>query len=387
MNKKIQYIILNVFRSVIKFSCFLGIFHTVNTLFKQFTEKFNEENRVGWSLIIMIFVMFSVSWCFYHFNKRAQKHFIESFGSSQNPQKKNSPFLVLRSLDFYSDAAFCCFLSFISPFIFQYVDMEKIFFENIKLHPSVQKICIGIFISTMFLFVQWFTIFDIRKKWFRYKEISSKNEILMIAAYLCFITAVYTVGFYIAMAYVPGISAYIFLFKQLFWEILIVLATIFLLINFNRIRKRKKFISSLKKITATSNYQLSDIKKPYLSVFKQTPDHSFTVTAHQKTYHCKLISGKRKGIPIIFSDQGFLLYRRIIRIGKSELFSIYSKYNYSFQSDMKKCLIITCIPAQCYFKDATGHMYPIDTGEKIGEYTVYSSQGFLGALDRDCLDS
>ena len=47
MNKKIQYIILNLFRSIIKFSCFLGIFHTVNTLFKQFTEKFNEENRDG----------------------------------------------------------------------------------------------------------------------------------------------------------------------------------------------------------------------------------------------------------------------------------------------------------------------------------------------------
>ena len=231
-----------MFRSVIKFSCFLGIFHTVNTLFKQFTEKFNEENRDGWSLVIMLFVMFSVSWCFYHFNKRAQKRFIESFDSPQNPQKKNSPFLVLRSLDFYSDAAFCCFLSFISPFVFQYADIEKLFFENVKLQPSIQKICIGIFISTMFLLVQWFTIFDIRKKWMRDKEISSKNEILMIAAYLCFITVMYTVGFYIVMAYVPGLSAYIFLFKQLFWEILIVLVTIFLLINFNRILKRKKFI-------------------------------------------------------------------------------------------------------------------------------------------------
>ena len=387
MNKKIQYIILNLFRSIIKFSCFLGIFHTVNTLFKQFTEKFNEENRNGWSLVIMLFVMFSVSWCFYHFNRRAKRRFIESFGSSQNPHKKNSPFLVIRSLDFYSDATFCCLLSFISPFVFQYADIEKLFFENVKLQPSIQKICIGIFISTMFLLVQWFTIFDIRKKWMRDKEISSKNEILMIAAYLCFITAVYTVGFYIAMAYVPGLSAYIFLFKQLFWEILIVLAIIFLLINFNRIHKRKKFISSLKKVALTSDYILSDIKKPYLSVFKQTEGASFTVTAHKKTYHCKLISGKRKGVPIIFSDQGFLLYRRIIRLGKSELFSIYSKYDYSFQSDMKKCLIITCVPAQCYFKDSNGHMRPIDTGEKIGEYTIYSSQGFLGALERDCLDS
>jgi len=98
-----------------------------------------------------------------------------------------------------------------------------------------------------------------------------------------------------------------------------------------------------------------------------------------------LISGKRKGVPIIFSDQGFLLYKRTIRLGKSELFSIYSKYHYSFESDAKKCLIITCIPAQCYYKDASGHIRKIDTGETIGEYTVYSAKGFLGALDRDCL--
>ena len=138
MNKKIQYIILNLFRSIIKFSCFLGIFHTVNTLFKQFTEKFNEENRDGWSLVIMLFVMFSVSWCFYHFNRRAKRRFIESFGSSQNPHKKNSPFLVIRSLDFYSDATFCCLLSFISPFVFQYADIEKLFL-NLDNNPYGQK--------------------------------------------------------------------------------------------------------------------------------------------------------------------------------------------------------------------------------------------------------
>ena len=66
--------------------------------------------------------------------------------------------------------------------------------------------------------------------------------------------------------------------------------------------------------------------------------------------------------------------------------TIYSKYNYSFQSNVKKCLILTCIPTQCYFKDSSGYMRKIDTGEKIGEYTIYSSQGFLGALDRNCLD-
>ena len=208
----------------------------------------------------------------------------------------------------------------------------------------------------------------------------------MIAVYLCFITVMYTVGFYIAMTYVPGLSVYAFLFKELFWGFLSVIGIIFLFLNAMRIQKRKKFISNLKRISAQSGYTLSKIEKPYVSIFKNTKGASFTVKAHQKTYQCKLISGKRKGVPIIFSNRGFLLFKRIIRMGKTELFSIYSKYDYSFESNTKKCLIITCIPANCYFKDENGRMRKIDTGEKIGEYTVFSASGFLGALERDCLD-
>lgn len=384
MNKKLMCI-LSILRSTVKFICFLCIFHTVNTLFMRFTEKFNEENRSGWSLAIMVFVIISISWVFYHYNKRAKRCFLETFFLSENPRRRNTPIRTLLSLDFISDAAVCCLLSLVSPFIVRYVDLEY-FFEHTSLHSSVQRLLIGIFISMAFFLTQWFTVFDVRKKWLHNREISSKNEIFPIVAYLCFITVMYTIGFYIAMAYVPGLSAYIFIFKELVWEILLSIVLIVLLIYFNRIQKRRKFISLLKKISAKENYELSTISKPYLSIFRKTEGVSFTIKAHNKTYQCKLISGKRKGVPIIFSDQGFLVFRRIIRIGKSELFSIYSKYEYSFQSTVKKCLIITCIPTRCYFKDANGYMRMIDTGEKIGEYTIYSPEGFLGALERDCLD-
>ncbi len=384
MDQQIKYIFLNISRAIIKFLSFFVIFHTVNTLFKRFTEKYNELNHPGWTLAIMLFVILSVEWVFYHYNNRAKKHFIESY--SENPRKKNTPLQALLSLDFGTDTLVCFTLSLISAFIFEYSDLDRLFFENANFNPIAKKLLLGIMIGLIFFFVHWFTVYDIRKKWKRNKDSSSKYEILIIAAYLCGITVMYTIGFYLAMSYVPGLSAYIFLFKELFWYIIIIITASFLLINFNRIQKRKNFISKLKKLAAESNYELSHIEKPYLSIFKKMPGISFTITAHQKSYQCKLISGKRKNVPIIFSDQGFLVFRRMIRIGKSELFSIYSKYDYSFESDLKKCLIITCIPANCYFKDSTGHMRKIDTGEKIGEYTVYSSAGFLGGLERDCLD-
>ncbi len=383
MTKQLKYIFLSAIRAIIKFFCFFVIFNTVNTLFLHFTEKFNAENRTGWSAAILIFSALSIAWVFYHYNNRAKRNFIKALEDSP---KKNTVINALFSSDCLTDTAVCLILSVFTAFVPGYGDMERLFFASTAFHPTAQKCFIGIFIGLIFFFIHWFTVYDIRKKWAKDKECFSKYEILRIFAYLVFITVMYTVGFYIAMSYLPGLPAYIFLLKELFLYIVIAIAISIGVVYFNRIRKRKKFIAGLKKLAENSVYTLSKIKNPYISVFKKTSGASFTVTVNQKSYDCKLISGKRKSVPIIFGSQGFLLYRHMVRLGKSELFSVYSKYGYAFESNTKKCLIITCIPANCYFKDENGRMRKIDTGEKIGEYTVFSASGFLGALERDCLD-
>ncbi len=376
MNKT-KYIWLSAIRAAVKFSCFFGIFTLINTLFKQVPA--------GWSLAIMLFVLVSVTWIFYHENNRAKRRFIES-DPSENPP---SPKSVLRSADLIIDTAVCFLLSLCSAFAVGYSDIQAFFFAKTSIPDILQALLIGMLIGVVCFFVNWFTVYDVRKKWKRDKKLSSKNEILKIAAYLCFITVLYTIGFYIAMAYAVGLYTYIFLIKNYFWQILTILAIIiaasFFLIFFRRLSKRKKFISKLKKASVKFGYTLSPIKRPYLSLFRKTEGESFTITAHGKSYSCKLISGKRKTSPMIFSDQGFLLFQHIFRLGKHELFSLYSRYPYAFESDTKKRIIITAIPAKCYFKDTSGHMREIDTGETIGDYTIFSGKGFLNSLERDCL--
>ena len=129
--KKTTYLFLNLCRAAVKFVCFLAVFTAVNTLFLRFTEQFNEESRVLWSVAIMIFVIVSVSWVFYHFNKRAQTHFLESRVSTGNRHKKNSPIHALRSVDFWSDSLVCCTLSFVSPFLFHDADIQRVLGEYI----------------------------------------------------------------------------------------------------------------------------------------------------------------------------------------------------------------------------------------------------------------
>ena len=324
MNKRVKYIFLSVIRATVKFFCFFAIFNIVNLLFKRFTEKFNEENISGWSLAIMLFVILSVTWAFYNYNKRAKKHFIESCNSPDNSGKIKPFVRVFISFDFLTDTVVCLILSCVSSFAFDYSDIQTLLFGNADLNYNIKKLLVGIFIGLIFLLVNWFTVYDIRKRWLHNKELSSKNEIIIIFAYLCLITVIYTIGFYIAMAYVPGLYTYVYIIRKYFWQIIsaliVIIAVSFLLINFKQFKKRKNFISKLKKVSVECGFELSDIKKPYLSVFKKTSGESFTVTAYGKDYKCKMISGKRKNISIIFSDKDFLLFKRTVHIGKKELF-------------------------------------------------------------------
>ena len=51
----------------------------------------------------------------------------------------------------------------------------------------------------------------------------------------------------------------------------------------------------------------------------------------------------------------------------------------------KKILIVVPIPRKFFVSTNQSSPRQADTGEKIGEYTIYNATGFLGALERDCL--
>ena len=158
MNKRARYIFLSVIRATVKFFCFFAIFNIVNLLFKRFTEKFNEENISGWSLAIMLFVILSVTWVFYNYNKRAKKHFIESCNSHDNSGKIKSFVRVLISSDFLTDTVVCLILSCVSSFAFDYSDLQTLLFGNADLNYNIKKLFVGIFIGLIFLLVNWFTV-------------------------------------------------------------------------------------------------------------------------------------------------------------------------------------------------------------------------------------
>ncbi len=148
---------------------------------------------------------------------------------------------------------------------------------------------------------------------------------------------------------------------------------------------RKKFIKRFKKVCKNGNFSVTDIKHPYLSVFKSTTDFDFTVTQNGVTYDCKLMSCLGRGATASFMEDGYLLRTRIIKFMRQELFRFESKTYYQFESKNKKILILCPIP-----KNVTvckgGRLHIIDVGDNVYGYKFFNGQGFINALERECID-
>ncbi len=102
-------------------------------------------------------------------------------------------------------------------------------------------------------------------------------------------------------------------------------------------------------------------------------------------YDCKLFAGVFPGDPIVFSDKGNGLKQHTFWIFKVDVFHIMTKFDFGYESDGKKILILLPIPRNFFVSVNESRPRPADVGERVGDYTIYNSTGFLGALDRNCL--
>lgn len=98
-----------------------------------------------------------------------------------------------------------------------------------------------------------------------------------------------------------------------------------------------------------------------------------------------MVAGVFPGSPIVFSDKGNGIRQNTIRLFKVEVFHILTKLDFSYESESKKILIVSPTPKNIYSSVNGSQPRLADVGEKIGEYAIYNSTGFLGALDRNCL--
>jgi hypothetical protein len=210
------------------------------------------------------------------------------------------------------------------------------------------------------------------------------------------IGALYSLGSLAALAAIVLLYP-IMLVAVRYWYVTIIVIAVFVtpeyLISFS---KRRKLIKRLIRICKAQGYELSPICKPYASLFRANKGANFTVTVSGKTYDCKLLS--HRAFPIMkFDYEGgyeliLSLKFRFMSRGRGVTHShemgvpvIKRKMTYAFESEHQRVLIVCPVPAHTLIAGPNGGT-PLDTGAHIGDYRMFNTTGFLGALERDCLD-
>ena len=89
--------------------------------------------------------------------------------------------------------------------------------------------------------------------------------------------------------------------------------------------------------------------------------------------------------PLFFSQNGIMQCLHSFRFRRVEYFRYTTQFDFSFEADGSKMLIVNPEPKELY-AGSTSFYREIDTGESIGAYKVFTATGFLGALSRNVLD-
>ena len=181
----------------------------------------------------------------------------------------------------------------------------------------------------------------------------------------------------------------IYLFLSVFVTFLVILGGILAIRYARAIKKRRSFVRDLTRICAEKGISFTPVKHPYLSLFRETAGESFSLAYKGECYHCKLLGSPSRAIQLLISGEGYAIRRRKIGIGRRmrvTLFNIDRQVDFTIEGEGRRALIILPVPHDVLSINEVGVTHPLDTGDNVGEWRVYSASGFLGALERDFLD-
>ncbi len=151
--------------------------------------------------------------------------------------------------------------------------------------------------------------------------------------------------------------------------------------------KRKKFLEELERVCAEHHCSLSPVKHPYRSLFKNIEgEYNFEFERGGVQYACKLLCAKHRLRPITFYGDGMAAVSKIVNIKKVELFRVNKYFNYGFEAEgKKKLIVINPIPKTLFVNGKSGDKL-IDNGDSAWGYKIYSATALINAIDRGCLD-
>ncbi len=223
--------------------------------------------------------------------------------------------------------------------------------------------------------------FQKRKK--KYKKGGLFKETMLVCV-------AYIVGGLGLMMLLPVLRTIMIAFSRAFTLKFLILIVIALFIPFftryiRAYSKRRKFLKRLYKICEERNYTLSKINFRYRSATGIYKGESFSVYIGDRRFSCKLIGCPKKYMPLFIFPGGCGAFLKIVRFLRVELKRSQINFNFGYEAEGKKVLIINPTPKFVYtaFMDK---VIEVENADIIGGYEIYTATAFLNALERDCID-
>ena len=352
--------------------------------------------------ILILFVL--LAGIFILYDPTARRHFCKE------PPKETGIFsewiFVLRSYEFWVEAAGLLLL----PLLFGpevYVHPLYFVFQRTDFGFVQVYLLYIVLILPIFLLIEVFLRVRTRCFWrtLTYEDAKDKH---LDALVLIFLSVLIIFGYsLIASVYVSMIALLIaVLWKYGVWVLLASVCVFIVCCMFmyaRAFRIRYGFLKRLKRVCREENITISEIKRPYRSLFTQKrSDFQFALEMHGKIYACKLIGAMSKNMPMIFCDKdsGYFKYGYQFR-GKDIVFWR-EWFTHSFEAPNadKKIVIVSPVPRQMlavhmhtvfatdnvtFISEGKGAR-PLENASLVYDATVFSGSGLINALKRDCLD-
>ena len=352
-----------------------------------FDEEMISPKTLGaWHVIFLLLIFESTVFTLNRYSTKRKKY-IEKYAHSGFLGRAQSIFL---SVDLYVEYAIVAIVSLILPlnWLFDCIGMAM-------LSEGYSKSQVLFIALPSMLVLELIAHFSVRYMWLsdslkRTNE-KEKSELSCtiksgVSAALVYIGASliipWVLPFFVTLSnFGNGINVLWISVPILLISVISVLATYYV----RAVSKRGKFIKELKKTCSTHSIKITDIQKPYLSVFFAQKGIDFTIKCNENRYDCKLVAGVFPNSPIVFSDTGEGIRQNTLRLFKVDLLHLNTIIDYKFDSTGNKIIIVLPVPKRIYVSVNGSSPRPADTGENVGNYTLYTATGFINALERGLL--
>lgn len=397
MNNKLRNIGFIAIKTVIHMLLTVAIsafsrFLFVDNMFEQ--EYFSEQILNVWFLVFFLLIFNSLTIAINQHDKYFRRRFLENI---KNNKFTSHVKFILSSLEFYVDIICISVLSFIFPVSFLYGFVNKVFFYRIESASFKNKLYTLLIILPIMFVLVFVARIMIQKSWYvsaQKEKLNSTKEkkkkmppviksVITVAVIYCgsSMALPWIFPIFVTLWNFGGIMLFVCILLALVVSIIVAILAYYI----RAILKRKSFVTKLKKYCTDNSVYISEINKPYLSLFVPQNGFDFTVEKNGKKYDCKFIAGIFPRSPIILSDKGNGLKQDTIRLFRIEIFAFLTRFDFGYESENKKILILLPTPKTFFISKNEFPPRLADIGENAGKYVVYNSTGFLNALERNTL--